>query len=160
MNKNLVIVVLVALLAVLSLFKCEQEPRRPEVRYEVIHDTIQVITERIVEKKKAVAKLKQSKSDLPTYTVTFDSTATRDTIYVELVKCDSIVQVDSIIIASQDIIIEDQSKVIELQDTLIQAVQSDLKAEKKANRRLKKKLFFTKVGAVLCVLAVVAIAIL
>jgi hypothetical protein len=91
-----------------------------------------VIQEKIIEKEKEVIKWKEAKSKIH-YRTKFDTVATIDTVYAELLKCDTIVKMDSIIIASQDTIIIDQKE-------LISSYKKDLKRE-------KRKTFFTKVVA-------------
>ncbi len=91
-----------------------------------------VIQERIVEKEVEVTKWKEQKV-LIKYRTIFDTLATIDTVLVELIRCDSVVKIDNIIIADQDTIIEKHKALIELKEKEI--------------KREKRKTFFTKVVA-------------
>jgi phosphate uptake regulator len=63
-----------------------------------------------------------------------------DTLYVELLKCDSIVKIDNRIIASQDTIIADQKELIAI--------------NVKEIKKQKRKILFTKIGSGIIIVAV------
>jgi hypothetical protein len=98
-----------------------------------------IIKDSIIYQEKEVIKWKKAKSEIH-YVTEFDTLATIDTVLVELIKCDSVVKIDSNIIASQDTIIIKQKELI----TLSEAEKDSLKKELK---REKRKTFFTKVVA-------------
>lgn len=99
----------------------------------------EIIKEKIVEKEKEVIKWKEKKGKI-IYRTKFDTLATIDTLYIELIKCDSIVKIDSIIIADQDTIIKDQKQVINIVEKSNESLKKDLKKE-------KRKSLLTKIGA-------------
>lgn len=105
----------------------------------------EVIKEKIVEKEKEVIKWKQAKEKI-TYITHFDTIVTKEVIYGELIKCDSVVKLDSVIIASQDTIIADQKQVITI-------VESDNSALKKDLKKQKRKNTITKIVAVVVIVA-------
>jgi hypothetical protein len=124
----------------------------------------EVIKEKIITKEKEVDLLKEEKKGI-TYKTTFkglkptkdssskeiicdtikvDCDSLANEIYVELIKCDSIVKLDSAIIQAQDTIIIAQKELIadcEQDNTIL---KSDLKKQKRKN-------FFTKVAGVVVV---------
>jgi hypothetical protein len=91
-----------------------------------------IIKDSIITKEVEVIKWKEQKV-LIKYRTVFDTLVTIDTVLVELIKCDSIVKIDEIIIADQDTIIEKHKALIELKEKEI--------------KREKRKTFFTKVVA-------------
>lgn len=96
------------------------------------------LQEKIITKETEVIKWKAQKGSIE-YRTIFDTLATIDTVYKELIKCDSIVKIDSLIIAGQDTIIAEQKELIDISE--------------KEGKKQKRKLFFTKVvaGAVVLV---------
>lgn len=132
MNKNWIIIILVAILVVMvGLKSCEPVQEKQQIKE--IHDTIKVIEKQIEKQAIEVVKWKKSKSEIH-YVTQFDTLATFDTVYVELVKCDSIVKIDSLIIASQDTIIKEQTKIINKND-------EEIKLVKKSGRKRERKGF-------------------
>lgn len=121
--------------------------KKPEPKYKI--KTIEVIKNRIDTVKVDLVKWKESKSKI-VYKTKFDTLATIDTVLVELAKCDTIVKIDSVIIAKQDTIIKGQEEIIFEQDLIKQH-------QEKENKKLKRKLIFTKIlaGAVV-VLTIIA----
>jgi hypothetical protein len=105
----------------------------------VDHQKETIIKDSIIYKEKEVIKWKKAKSEIH-YVTEFDTLATIDTVLVELIKCDSVVKIDSNIIASQDTIIVKQKELIELSEAEKEALKKDLKRE-------KRKTLFTKVVA-------------
>ncbi|HET6224677.1 MAG TPA: hypothetical protein VFF27_00265 [Bacteroidia bacterium] len=97
---------------------------------EVVHT--HTIQDKIVTEEKEVVKWKAQKEKI-IYTTKFDTIVTKEIIYRELLKCDSIVKIDSSIIAGQDTIIADQKELIALSE--------------KEVKKQKRKLVFTKVVA-------------
>jgi hypothetical protein len=91
-----------------------------------------IIEEKIVEKEVEVVKWKAQKEKI-IYTVKFDTVVTKEIIYKELLKCDSIVKIDSVIIAGQDTIIAEQKELLTISEKEI--------------KKQKRKLLFTKVVA-------------
>lgn len=69
-------------------------------------------------------------------------------IYVELLKCDSMVKIDDVIIANQDTIIADQKKVISI-------VEADNGKLKKEVKKQKRKTLLTKIGSGIVIVAVI-----
>ncbi len=135
--KNYLIIALAAIVAILATLKaCEKSPEDPQIK--AIHDTIQVVKEKIVEKEKEVVKWKQAASKIR-YVKEFDTLATFDTVYVELIKCDSSNAIKDIVIADQDTIINDQKVVIAKRE-------EELKLEKKAAKRKIRRAFLAGVA--------------
>jgi hypothetical protein len=120
--KHIYIILSLALLAHILLRWTEPktEPQKP------------IIEEKIVEKEVEVVKWKAQKEKI-IYTTKFDTVVTKEIIYKELLKCDSIVKIDSVIIAGQDTIITEQKELIALSE--------------KEVKKQKRKLLFTKVVA-------------
>lgn len=113
---------------------------------EIIEVEKEVIKEKIIEKEKEVVKWKEKKAKI-VYTTIFDTLVTKETIYAELQKCDTIVKIDSVIIASQDTIILDQKQVISI-------IESDNLELKKQVKKEKRKNLFTKIGAGIVIVAI------
>jgi hypothetical protein len=105
----------------------------------VIEVPKEVIKEKIIIQEKEVIKWKEAKSKI-VYRTKFDTLATIDTVYAELKKCDTIVKVDSIIIAKQDTIIVGQKE-------LIQNCENQLKSLNSKINKEKRKTLLTKIGA-------------
>jgi hypothetical protein len=115
------------------------------------HQKVKDIKTKIEGKAKEVDSLKEVKKKIK-YTTNFpelkpDSISTikdcdsiAPIIYYNLIKCDSVVKIDSNIIASQDTIIVKQKELIELSEAEKEALKKDLKRE-------KRKTLFTKVVA-------------
>ena len=110
------------------------------IRIRIKHDTIEIIKDSIIVREKEVVKWKAQKDKI-IYRTLFDTLATIDTVIVELIKCDSIVNIDSLIIANQDTIIQQQTEMIGLEEAEIDNLNKDLKKE-------KRKLLISKVIAV------------
>jgi hypothetical protein len=110
----------------------------------------EVIKEKITTKEVEVLKLKESKSKI-VYRTLFDTMATMDTIYVELIKCDSVVKIDSVIIQEQDTIIIDQKELIQAVETDNTVLKSDLKKQRRKN-------FLTKVVAGLAIVVTILVS--
>ncbi len=109
------------------------------VRIRIKHDTIEVIRDSIIVREKEVIKWKEKKGRI-IYKTKFDTLATFDTVYIELIKCDSIVEIDNRIIANQDTIIQQQTEMIGLEEAEIDSLNKDLKKE-------KRKLLISKIIA-------------
>jgi hypothetical protein len=117
----------------------------------ITHDTI-----KIIEYKKAKEKI--------VYRTHFDTLVQVDTVIKELIKCDSVVQIDAKIITAQDSTIYDLGNVIKAYDTInveqskvIALKDSENKATKKELRKVKRKLFFTRVAGVFVLVGVILI---
>lgn len=101
------------------------------------------------------------------YKTRFDTLATVDTIYVELIKCDSIVRLDSVIIGKQDhqiktiyTVIENQDKIITSKESLLIGKDSEIKAKDKALKKEHRKVIFTKIVAVVGLGVVIVLSLL
>jgi len=150
-----VAIVLVVIFFMTTLKTCDYVTTRKPGRIETIkeiHDTIKQVEYKISLKEKEVIKWKQAKEKI-VYKTKFDTIATIDTVYIELIKCDSVVKIQDSIIVKQDTIILDQNQIIELQKEVE-------KQHKKENRKLKRKLFFTKVVAVVVVAGLITLIVL
>lgn len=133
MIKNYVIGALVILAVVLlGMRACTPVPVSPKAQ--AIHDTITVVKERIKIETKEVVKWKKAKDNIR-YVTEFDTLATLDTVIIELAKCDSIVRIDSVIIAKLDTIVNHK-------DQLLTAKDQQIKEVKKSARKEKRKAFF------------------
>lgn len=88
---------------------------------------------------KEVKVLKEGK-EKRSYKTTFDSSSTIDTVKIELAKCDTIVKIDSVIMAKQDTIIIDQKELIETYEGETKSLLKEVKKE-------KRKTLFTKIVA-------------
>lgn len=150
--KNWIILILLVIAVCLYVFRCEKTPA-PSVTARTITKTIIIYKEKIdsskkavIKEKKAVKKLKEKKIS---YRVKFDSTATIDTVQVELIKADSSVILRDSIIAGQDEIIKSQDTIIEDQTQLVSMQEAKAKEEsqdqKKTIRKLKRKLFINRI---------------
>jgi hypothetical protein len=116
------------------LSECTRKPI-PEIR-EVEKEKI---LEKIVEKEKEVIKWKQAKEKIK-YITEFDTIVTKEIIYQELIKCDSVVKISDSIIVAQDTIIADQKQVIAIVESNNSVLKKDLKKQ-------KRKTLLTKIGA-------------
>lgn len=144
--KNWVIGILIAaLLAVLCLHTCSG----PEVKTVYNKDTVYSLTKRVEYREKEVVKWKQAKDKI-VYRVP-DTIETKEVIYKELLKADTIIKIDNQIIASQDSIIFDQKQIIHIQE--IQ--NKDLVKE---NKKLKRKAVATKIIAGAAIVLVIFLA--
>lgn len=133
MTKNYIIGALV-IIAIILLWMRACTPVPVSTKAQAIHDTITVVKERIRVETKEVVKWKQAKANIH-YVTKFDTLATVDTVIVELVKCDSIVKIDSVIIAKQDTIIVQKDQLLTVKD-------QEIKEVKKVGRKAKRKAFF------------------
>jgi hypothetical protein len=115
---------------------------------EVVHVEKGVIKEKIVEKEKEVVKWKQAKEKI-TYITHFDTVVTKEFVIGELIKCDSIVKIDSVIIASQDTIIADQKQVIVIVESDNSKLKRDLKKQKRKNTITKIVAVVVIVGSII-----------
>lgn len=115
--------------------------KKPEIIIKI--DTIEVIKHKVDTLEKQVIKWKEQKTKI-VYKTYFDTLATIDTVFIELIKCDSIIKIDSVIIAKQDTIIQDQALII----AGFEAEKEEYEHEIKKGKR---KLLLTKVlvGAVI-----------
>jgi hypothetical protein len=134
---------------------CDREPQMSDFKpigekHAIIHDTIKTIEYRVDTNKKKVKKWKHQKERIKYDTIYVNSV---DTLYINLIKCDSVANIQDSIISKQDTIITDQATIIELQ----KEIEKD---NKKENRKLKRKLLFTKVGAVLIVVGIITLTLL
>jgi hypothetical protein len=117
---------------------------------EVVEIEKEVIKEKIVTQEKEVVKWKAQKDKI-VYRTKFDTLATIDTVYIELIKCDSIGKIDSSLIASQDTIIVDQKKLIANCEANTQVLKKEIKKE-------KRKGLLTKIGAgIIIFLTIIAV---
>jgi hypothetical protein len=123
---HILVGLLVFLLTYFSMNRCTEYKPIVEIQKEI------VIKDSIITKEKEVIKWKKLKGEIK-YDTIFDTLTTKETIYINLIKCDSVVKVDNIIIADQDTIIEKHKTLIELKEKEI--------------KRQKRKTFFTKVVA-------------
>lgn len=106
-------------------------------------DSVYVYKTRIEKQIDTVEKLKTLRGKIE-YRTKFDTLATVDTVLIELLKADTIIKIDTKIIARQDTIIAYQGRIIEFQGDSIEVLNSDLKKEKK-----KVKIFKVTTVAVL-----------
>lgn len=147
-----------------SLFTCDREPvpnnnlAELDAKSNFQEQKIKHLEAKITKGENLIDSLKKCKGKV-IYRTKFDTLATIDTVIVELIHCDSVVQIDAKIITAQDSVIYDQSQIIKAQDTLISVKdtlileeKSDHNATKKELKKAKKKLFFTKV----CTIAIIA----
>lgn len=126
------------ILSVVLLCLCKGCENQPE--HIIQHDTIQVFKDKIVIQEKEIIRLKEQKAKI-IYRTKFDTLATIDTVYVELIKCDSVVKLDSSIIFEQDTIIQEQKKIIGIQAEEIGGLIKQVKKE-------RRKILISKVVAV------------
>ena len=131
---------------------CENEPQMSDFKligqkHAIIHDTIKTIEYRVAEKQIQVIKWKEGISRIKYDTVRTNSV---DTLYINLIKCDSVGHIQDSIITKQDTIITDQATIIKLQ----KEIEKD---NKKENRKLKRKLLFTKIGSVLVIVGIITL---
>jgi hypothetical protein len=101
------------------------------------------IENKIATEEKEVIKWKDQKEKIK-YVTKFDTIVTKEIIYKELIKCDSVVKIDSIIIARQDTIIADQKELIYLSE--------------KEVKKQKRKLVFTKIVAGVAIVTTILLA--
>jgi hypothetical protein len=118
-------------------------PEIPEPKKEAIKEEIAV-------KEKEVTKLKEEKGKI-VYRAVFDTLATIDTLYIELIKCDSVVKIDNVIIADQDTIIAGK-------DSIIAICESDNTTLKRDIKKQKRKNLLTKIGAGVVIVAAILLA--
>lgn len=159
MNKNIIIIILAVSVAILALSKCENDFGDHSKMFE---KEIIEINKKLEREKKNVDSLKKSsnkkkeevrilKETKIVYRKEFIDQYHVDTVYKELVKCDSVVVLKDLIIVKQDSIIATDSMVISSQDiiiedqgTIIGKQSGEIKRVNKENKRIKRKLFFTK----------------
>jgi hypothetical protein len=137
--------ILVFLLGCLLTYCGTEQFKEPCPEY-VESKQVEVIKEKIVVKEKEVIKWKEKKGSI-IYTTKFDTLATIDTIYVELLKCDSIVKIDSQIIFIQDTIIADQKEAITLGEIENASLKNEVKKQKRKN-------IITRFGAGIIIVAI------
>lgn len=142
--KNYLIAALAVSVILLALFGkgCNQAidlaKEQLTTKQEAIYDTITVLKDSIIYQEKEVIKWKTKKAGI-TYVTKFDTLATFDTVYVELVKCDSTNNINSNIIASLDTANAKLHKVVEIQDDRDSLRVEEIKiANKDAGRRERK----------------------
>ncbi len=135
----------ICFIALLFLNKCEKKPisnsaflNKDSIKQKI--DTIKV----------EVIKLKEAKAKI-VYHTKFDTLATIDTVFIELIKCDSIVKIDSNII-------QDQDTIIFTQDELVNDLNIENDSLKKKIKKQKRKLILTKIltGAIILITIFVA----
>jgi hypothetical protein len=105
----------------------------------VIEDKSDSIITKIEYKEKEVIKWKEQKESIK-YITKFDTLVTVKIVYKELMKCDSVVKIDSAIIAGQDTIIGDQKELIALSEAEKERLKKEVKRE-------KRKVLITKIGS-------------
>lgn len=105
-------------------------------------------------KDKAYKELEKKKSKI-IYRTKFDTLATIDTVVVELIKCDSVANISGTMIDNRNEKIQSLVDALNACDTaqvmqseIIESKNKDLKSTKKALRKEKRKLFFTRIGIV------------
>lgn len=150
MIKNIFIFVFaIAFLVMCGLRACSPNPLTPKAL--LIHDTIKVLEVKTVEIEKEVVKWKTAKSRVH-YVTKFDTLATIDTVIVELIKCDQVVKIDSVIIDKLDSLVSTQKIELNFKD-------QEIKENKKVTRKAKRKAFFNgvAVGAAAVVAVLIAI---
>lgn len=151
--KSYIIFVLLSVVCILFLFHgCKQDPV-VKAQEKAIHDTIVVEKQKIVYQEKEVVKWKEAAAGIH-YRTTFDSTATIDTVKVELTKADTLVKIEAKEIAIQDSIDIEKDTIQAQEEKEVELVKKELKKE-------KGKVFLAKVVAViatvLLVLKVIAV---
>jgi hypothetical protein len=160
MNKAILYFISFAVIGIVLvlLSRCKKESKTIIQR-----DTVEVIKDRIVQNedsvamlKKEVALLKEENKSLRTkkyvYKTDFDSTATKSQVLNELIKCDSAVKGQELIVANQDSIIGKQDQVISKQDTIIadqkeviSILETDNMQQRKEVKRQKRIALITKI---------------
>jgi hypothetical protein len=105
----------------------------------VDHKKETIIKDSIIYREKEVIKWKKLKGEIK-YDTIFDTLATKETIYINLIKCDSVVKIDNKIIKAD-------SSIKAGKDSLISICEFDKEALKKQVKREKRKTLFTKVVA-------------
>lgn len=93
-------------------------------------DSVYVYKTEIKKQTDTVEKLKVLRGKIE-YRTKFDTLATIDTVLIELLKADTIIKLDTKIIARQDTIIAYQGRIIEFQGDSIEVLNNNLKKEKK-----------------------------
>lgn len=122
--------------------KCEKKVKPEYKEVDSLKQKIDTIKIDVVRWKEAKAKIK--------YRTKFDTLTKIDTVLLNLRNCDTIVKIDSIIIHKQDTIIQFQEDIIYDLDSYNQELESEKK-------KIKRKLFFTKVLAgVVIILTIIA----
>ncbi len=161
--KNWIILILLIVLGCLYIFQSDHtdQPIQSHTIVKTItiyKDKVDTTKKVVIKEKKAVAKLKAKKIS---YKIIFDSTATIDTVKIELIKADSSEKLkDSIIIGqeeiihNQDIIIEDQAHIVSMTEANAKDQEA---AQKKTIKILKRKLFFSRVATVTVTVGAVAL---
>lgn len=136
----------------------------------IIHKYERGIEVRQSKDKVRAGKIKdREKADTIKITLSFDSTATKSTIYTELVKCDSIgierletiTELNELVI-DKDSTISDQSVIIAQQEKRAEEIESDRKQERKEARKAKRKAFVRGLasGSVIVGTAIIVIILL
>lgn len=153
-----------------SLFRCDNKPPLSNEElakaYVIINqqnNVIKHLKDKVTHDTIIVTKYKQAKSNI-VYRTRFDTLVQVDTVIKELIKCDSVVQIDAKIITAQDSTIYDLGNVIKAYDTInveqgnvIALNNLENKATKKELKKVKRKLFFTRVAGVLILTGVIII---
>jgi hypothetical protein len=111
-----------------------------------IIDKSDSIVTKIEYKEKEVIKWKEQKERIK-YITKFDTLVTVEIVYKELIKCDSIVKIDSAIIAGQDTIIVDQKELIALSEAEKEKLTKEVKKQ-------KRKTLITKIGSGIIIVGV------
>lgn len=135
--------IIVAMSIYINLNRCDCNDRIKEV--EVIEKKIHVYEHKISESKKILDKKKKliqpSKTPEPVIKTEFDSTATIDTVKIELVKSIGIIEAknDTIhalreVVSIQDTIISDQDSLIVNMDKVIEIERNEAKKERRKKR--------------------------
>lgn len=173
---GVLIVIIIGLSAWIYLHPCDCQDSSIDTSKEIKHiDTAIHKYERGIEVRQSKDKAKagkikdREKTDTVKVTLAFDSTATKNTIYTELVKCDSIgierletITELSELVIDKDSTISDQSIIIAQQEKRAEGIESDRKQERKEARKAKRKAFVRGLasGAVIVATAVIVIILL
>lgn len=175
--KTWVIFILMGIIAFMYFFHecetdCPEVKIKPTKRHVEIKDSVEDIKQHIdtvqknvAKENKQIQKHRQAVKAIK-YKTTFDSTATIDTVKVELIKADSVVhELDSIDVDQEQVndqqasALDDCKKAISLLEEDKKAMQTTDKENKREIRKLKHRIFWTKVGAVAVVAGTVVLVI-
>jgi hypothetical protein len=169
MQVNYKYIIAIVIGIILGVFLCNyfhEEPVKDYSKEAELYTIINIQSETIKSKNKHIAALSDSiihlkeKKAKIIYRTKFDTLATIDTVYIELIKCDSIVQIDAKIITGQDSLIYDLGQVIKAYDTINVAQKQIIIEGEKAHKKEVRKLKTThKIkGAIIIALNVASIA--
>lgn len=153
-----------------SLFTCDRKPKPDNNKLAELYTKANFQDQKIKHLGKknenltgVIEHLKSQKSKIA-YRTKFDTLSTIDTVIVELIKCDSVVQLDTKIVTAQDSLIYNQTQIITAKDTIISIKDSlfleektEHNATKKELKKVKRKLFFLKVATVAIIAGVIVI---